>query len=222
MATPNPQIQLGGLARKLVLDGYLPEAKAVEAQNASIKEKIPFVTYVVSKNLAKGKDVAKAASEEFGVPVVDIDCLEIENDVVKLVSEKLIRKHNTLPIYKRGNRLFVAVSDPTNLQGLDEIKFQAGMGTEPILVEDNKLHRVIERALEASDTALSDLGDADLDDVDFADEDAVAAGGDVSDSDIDDTPVVRFVNKVLLDAINKGASDIHFEPYEKNYQTHLC
>ena len=221
MATPNPQIQLGGLARKLVQDGILAEAKAIDAQNASLKEKVPFVSYIVSKNLAKGKDVAKAASEEFGVPVVDIDTLEIESEVVKLVSEKLIRKHNTLPIFKRGNRLFVAVSDPTNLQGLDEIKFHAGMGTEPILVEDNKLNRVLERALEASDTTLSGLADADLDDVDFSDEDAINAAGDVSESEIDDTPVVRFVNKVLLDAINKGASDIHFEPYEKNYRVRL-
>ena len=217
MATPNPQIQLGGLARKLVLDGLLEEKKAIEAQNISIRDKVPFVNYVVSKNLVSGRHVAKAASEEFGVPVLDIETMEIDPEVVKLVSEKLIRKHNTLPIFKRGNRLFVAVSDPTNLQGLDEIKFHAGMGTEPILVEDNKLGRYIEKALEASDTSLSDLGDSDLDDVEFTDE-AAAAGPDVTTSDADDAPVVRFVNKVLLDAINKGASDIHLEPYEKNYR----
>jgi len=217
MATPNPQIQLGGLARKLVLDGLLDENKAIAAQNNAIKEKTPFVSYLVSKNLVSGRNVAKAASDEFGVPVLDIDSIEIDPEVVKLVNEKLIRKHNTLPIYKRGNRLFVAVSDPTNLQGLDEIKFQAGMGTEPILVEDNKLGRVLEKALEATDTSLSDLGDADLDDVEFADEEA-SAGPDVTASDTDDAPVVRFINKVLLDAINKGASDIHLEPYEKNYR----
>lgn len=217
MATPNPQIQLGGLARKLVLEGFLDEKKAIEAQNHAIREKTPFVTYLVSKNLVSGRNVAKAASDEFGVPVIDIDSLEIEPDVVKLVNEKLIRKHNTLPIFKRGNRLFVAVSDPTNLQGLDEIKFQAGMGTEPILVEENKLGRVLEKALEATDTSLADLGDADLDDVEFTDEEA-SAGPDVSTSDTDDAPVVRFINKVLLDAINKGASDIHLEPYEKNYR----
>ncbi len=221
MATPNPQIQLGGLARKLVLDGLIDEAKAIEVQKACIKDKTPFVSYVVSKNLIKGAEVAKAASEEFGVPLLDIDCLDIDPETVKLVSEKLIRKHNTLPIYKRGNRLYVAVSDPTNLQGLDEIKFHAGMGTEAVLVEDNKLIRTIEKTLEDTDTSLSDLGDADLDDVEFTDEDAASTSGDVSESDIDDTPVVRFVNKVLLDAINKGASDIHFEPYEKNYRVRL-
>jgi len=218
MATPNPQMQLGGLARKLVLDGHLQEAKAAEAQTTALKEKISFVTYLVSKNLVKGRVVAGAASEEFGVPVLDIDCIDIDPEVVKLVSEKLIRKHSTLPIFKRGSRLYVAVSDPTNLQGLDEIKFQAGMGTEPILVEDNKLLKNIDRALEASETSMADLGDTDLDDVEFADEDDLAGGSDVSESDADDTPIVRFVNKVLLDAINKGASDIHFEPYEKNYR----
>jgi type IV pilus assembly protein PilB len=222
MATPNPQIQLGGLARKLVLDGHLTEAKAAEAQSKSIQQKVPFVNYVVSNKLVEGRIVALSASEEFGVPVLDVDTLDIDPEVVKLVSEKLIRKHNTLPIYKRGSRLFVAVSDPTNLQGLDEIKFHAGMGTEPILVEDNKLLKTIEKALEASDTALSDLaGDADLDDVEFSDDDAMGGGPDVSESEVDDTPVVRFVNKVLLDAINKGASDIHFEPYEKSYRVRL-
>ena len=217
MATPNPQMQLGGLARKLVIDGLLAENKAIEAQNISLRDKIPFVSYLVSKNLVSGRDVAKAASEEFGVPVLDIESMEIDTDVVKLVSEKLIRKHSTLPIFKRGNRLFVAVSDPTNLQGLDEIKFHAGMGTEPVLVEENKLGRIIDKALEASDTSLSDLGDTDLDGVEFADEEA-ATGPEVTTSEADDAPVVRFVNKVLLDAINKGASDIHLEPYEKNYR----
>ncbi len=220
MATPNPQIQLGGLARKLVVDGLLPEPKALEAQKKAFETKIPFVNYLVSKNLVSGLNVAKAAANEFGVPVVDIASIELDPEVVKLVSEKLIRKHRTLPIYKRGSRLFVAVSDPTNLQGLDEIKFQAGMGTEAILVEDNKLTTVIEKAMEATDTVMSDLGDSDLDDLDFADEDT-AGGPEVSESDIDDTPVVRFINKVLLDAINKGASDIHFEPYEKNYRVRL-
>ncbi len=216
MATANPKVALSGLARKLVTSGLIPEAKAIAAHATALKEKTPFVNFIVSKNLVSGKDVASAASEEFGVPVLDIDTMDIDSDVVKIVSEKLIRKHRTLPIFKRGNRLFVAVSDPTNLQGLDEIKFHAGMGTEPILVEDNKLLKNIDKALEASETSLGDLGDTDLDDVEFLDDDD--GGPEVTESEADDTPVVRFVNKVLLDAINKGASDIHFEPYEKNYR----
>ena len=217
MATPNPKIQLNGLARKLVMDGLLEESKALDAQAQAVKDKTPLVHYLVSNNLVDGKKIAETAADEFGVPLLDIAAMEIDSEVVKLVSEKLIRKHSVLPIFKRGSRLFVAVSDPTLMQGLDEIKFHAGMGTDPILVEDNKLHRIIDKALEDSDS-LSDLGDdADLDDVEFSDEDDMA-GADVSESEADDTPVVRFVNKVLLDAINKGASDIHFEPYEKSYR----
>ena len=221
MATPNPQIQLGGLARKLVADGMLLETKALEAQKGAFDAKLAFVNYIVSKKLVSGLDVAKAASNEFGVPVVDIEAIELDPDVVKIVSEKLIRKHRTLPICKRGSRLFVAVSDPTNLQGLDEIKFHAGMGTEAILVEDDKLTRIIDKAIEAGDSVMTGLGDSDLDDVEFSDEDSAGIGPDVTESEIDDTPVVRFINKILLDAINKGASDIHFEPYEKSYRVRL-
>jgi len=218
MATPGVKIQFGGLARKLVQDGLLTDSQAAEAFEKAKKKKIPFVTQLVESQVLDSHTIAHTAAEEFGVPLLDIDAVDIEPDTVKLVKENLIRKHHSLPLYKRGNRLFVAVSDPTNLQALDEIKFHVGMTTEPILVLEDKLDRAIEKALEAADTTLSELGDADLDDVDFVDEDAVAADNEVSEADVDDTPVVRFINKVLLDAINKGASDIHFEPYEKTYR----
>jgi len=217
MATPNATIQLGGLARKIVQDGLLDENTAIEAQAAALKAKIPFVSYVVGKDLAKSADIATAASTEFGVPIVNIDAIEIEPDVLKLVKENLVRKHNTLPLFKRGNRLFIAVSDPTLLQSIDEVKFHVGMSTEAILVEEDKLQRVINTSMASNDTSLSDLADGDYDDLDYVDEDAPISD-DSSDSEVDDAPVVRFVNKVLLDAINKGASDIHFEPYEKNYR----
>lgn len=217
MATPNAKIQLGGLARKIVQDGLIGENEAVEAQAASIKEKIPFVSYVVKKNMVKSADIASAASTEFGVPIVNIEAVDIEPEVLKLVKESLVRKHNTLPLFKRGNRLFIAVSDPTLLQAIDEVKFHVGMSTEAILVEEDKLQRAINAAMESNDTSLSELSDGDYDDLDYVDEDADITD-DSTDSDVDDAPVVRFVNKVLLDAINKGASDIHFEPYEKTYR----
>ena len=217
MATPNAKIQLGGLARKIVQDGLLDEDKAIEAQAAAIEAKIPFVSYVVSKDLAKSADIAASASAEFGVPIVNIDAIDIEADVIKLVKESLVRKHNTLPLFKRGNRLFIAVSDPTLLQSIDEVKFHVGMSTEAILVEEDKLQRVINNSMADNDTTLADLSDGDYDDLDYVDEDTDISD-DSTDSDVDDAPVVRFVNKVLLDAINKGASDIHFEPYEKNYR----
>ena len=216
MATPATQVHLGGLARRLIADGLLDDEQALKAQQAANKEKQPFVTHLVSKKIVDSQAIAQSAAEEFGVPLFDIDSINIEPDTVKLVEESLIRKHRSLPIFKRGNRLYIAVSDPTNLQALDEIKFHVGIPTEPILVLDDKLGRIIDKAMEENDTSLSDLGDADLDDVEFADEEEDT--GAVTESEADDTPVVRFINKVLLDAINKGASDIHFEPYEKSYR----
>jgi len=217
MATPNAQIQLGGLARKIVQDGLLEEELAIAAQAAAAKEKIPFVSYVVSKSMADSTEIATSASNEFGVPILNIEAIEIEPDVIKLVKESLVRKHNALPLFKRGNRLYIAISDPTQLQAIDEVKFHVGISTEAILVEEDKLQVAINKAMEDSDTSLSELADGDYDDLDYADEE-IENDESSSDSDIDDAPVVRFVNKVLLDAINKGASDIHFEPYEKNYR----
>jgi len=144
--------------------------------------------------------------------------MELENLPTSLVDEKLIRQHHALPLFKRGNRLFVAVSDPTNLQALDEIKFHTGISTEAILVEEDKLGKAIDKALDSADTSMTDLLDEDLDNLKITSGDDENRKDDSMDPDIDDTPVVRFVNKVLLDAINKGASDIHIEPYEKSFR----
>ena len=219
MAIAAAVTQLSGLARKLVEDGVIDQAKALSAQAAATKKKMPFVGFLVENKIADAKKIAHSASEEFGVPLVDFNVIDIDPEVVKLVKEKLIRQHHTIPLFKRGNRLFVAVSDPTNLQALDEIKFHVGMTTEAVLACDDHLAAFIEKNLAEGGESLSDLvgGDSDLDDVEFVDEEA-AADDKGSDSEVDDTPVVRFVNKVLLDAINKGASDIHFEPYEKSYR----
>ncbi|MGE0080927.1 MAG: type IV-A pilus assembly ATPase PilB [Thiohalomonadaceae bacterium] len=220
MATPSTKVPLSGLARRLIRDGLLSEQDAEKAQELSNKKKIPFVTWLVENQLGTPRDIANAAAQEFGVPLLDINAFEIDREVVKLVDEKLVRGHHALPLYKRGNRLFVAVSDPTNLAALDEIKFHVGANTEAILVEEDKLTRTIEKALEGADAGLSGFQDSDLDDLDISaeEEDGGRPGVDAAESEVDDTPVVRFVNKVLLDAINKGASDIHFEPYEKTYR----
>jgi len=217
MATTKLNVSLSGLARKLVNEGLLTEDDAVKASEESRKQKTPFVTYVVGKNQVKPRDLAMAASQEFGVPVFDLDAMEVDSDVTKMVEEKLIRQHHALPLFKRGNRMFVAVSDPTNLVALDEIRFHVSAHTEAVLVEEDKLARTIDKAMEAHDTSMADLGDASLDDLDISaeDEETESEEGGV---EIDDAPVVRFVNKILLDAINKGASDIHFEPYEKRFR----
>ncbi len=216
MAVSTEGVHLGGLARKLVVDGVIEEEIATKAFEAALSEQVPFVSHVVAKGLADPTKIAHVASDEFGAVLMDISSMELERDVTRLVDEKLIRKHHVLPIYKRGNRLFMAVSDPTNLQALDEIKFATGSNVESILVEENKLASAIDTALEDADTSMGMGDDDDLDDLEGLEVgDEADPGDDMSAQEIDDAPVVKFVNKMLLDAMKKGASDIHFEPYEK-------
>jgi len=213
----SPKINLTGLARRLVLDSLIEEAAAQEHFQKALQKKQPFVAYLVENKIVPSSAIALSAAQEFGVPLLDINALELDMDTVKLVKEDLLKKHRTLPIFKRGKRLYVAVSDPTNLQALDEIKFAAGINTEAILVEEDKLAKSIDKALESMEEKLGDMGDEELDNLEgleVADDKEQKS----DDSEVDDAPVVRFVNKVLLDAIKRGASDLHFEPYEKFYR----
>ena len=166
------------------------------------------------------RDIANSASEEFGTPLFDITTLDPDVIPKNLVDEKLIRTNHAIPIFHRGNRLFVAVSDPTNRQGLDEIKFQTGITTEEILVEENRLAGFIESFLDSQEgTGFGDLGDEDLDlDLEAVDETGHGPDDEDEGSAADDTPVVRFINKMLMDAIKEGSSDLHFEPFEKSYR----
>jgi len=216
------EIRLNGLPRKLVIDGLLKEDAAINALKASLKEKVSFTNYLVSNNILSATKIAMEASKEFGLPVFDLDAIDPETIPRDVVDDKLIQKHHALPLYKRGGRLYIGISDPTNLAAIDDIKFQTGVNTEAVLVEENKLSKMVEKLLEEQEDAMNDMmdGDEDLDDLDFADPDAEKKDEDTG-SEIDDTPVVRFINKILLDAIKKGASDIHFEPYEKTYRVRL-
>ena len=217
MVTTKPTIKLSGLAHRLVRDGLLSDEQAQLAFDAALKKRVPFVTYLVENDILDSLAIAHAASQEFGVPLFDLDVLDMSFLPTKLVDEKLVRTHHALPLFKRGKRLFLGVSDPTNLHGLDEIKFHTGLATEAVVVEEKKLTLYIEQAMQASDTSMSDLLDTDLDNLDITIDDGEERQDD-GDLDIDEAPVVRFVNKVLLDAINSSASDIHFEPYEKNFR----
>lgn len=218
MAVTNNKIPLSGLARKLVLDGLLEEEAAINAHQEAQQNKIPLVTYLVDNKLAPSDKIALAAAQEFGVPLVDIDNFELDPDTIKLLKEDLIKKHHALPLLKRGNRLNIALSDPTNLMALDEIKFAVGMTTDAVLVEEDKLRKAIDKFLEDADGGLGDMDDDEFDDLDDLEVAEENTGKEEDDSDVDDAPVVRFINKVLLDAIKKGASDLHFEPYEKFYR----
>ncbi len=220
MATANPANSLSGLALRLVRDGLLSAGDAERLQNEAATRKIPFVSQLVESKKLGSAVIARAASEEFGIPLFEITSLELETAPIKLVDEKIIRRHRALPIFKRGSKLFVAIADPTNLQALDEIKFHTGLGAEPILVEEAKLGMAIDKCLEAADTTLLDLaGSDDLEALDISsDEDSKAKSAAGDEGDVNDAPIVKFVNKVLMDAINHGASDIHIEPYEKSYR----
>ncbi len=219
MATPASKLPLSGLARSLVKEGLLSEADAQVHYEESLKKRMPIVRFLVANKILDSLSLAKTISKEFGLPLFDLNAIALGSLPIKVVNEKLIRQHHVLPLLKRGNRLFLAVSDPTCFQALDEIKFNTRLSTESIVVEDDKLTHAIENALEAADTSMKDLMDADLDNLQVTGgEEDELRGGDVDTSEIDDAPIVRFVNKILLDAIKKGASDIHVEPYEKFFR----
>jgi type IV pilus assembly protein PilB len=221
-ATSVAKIALQGLPQRLISDGLVDEGVMQEAIGNAKEGRMPLVSYLVAQGLADPREIAIAASQEFGTSLLDLDSLQPDLDIVRLVSEKLIAKHRVLPIVKRGKRLFVAVADPTNLHAVDEIKFQTGLSVEAIVVEEDKLQIAVAKALEAVDTHMPAFADDDfeLDGLDTEGEDG--SGGEVvTRDDVEEAPIVRFVNKVMLDAIKKGASDIHFEPYEKVYRVRL-
>jgi type IV pilus assembly protein PilB len=209
---------LGGLPQRLVQDGLVEEAAMQAAINDARDRKTSVVTQLVIRGAANARDIAIAAANEFGVPLIDLDAVAIDLDTIKLAGDKLLAKHRVLPLFRRGKRLFVAVSDPTILGAIDEIKFATGMSVEAIVVEDDKLQKTLDKAIEQADTSMPNLGDDEGVDL----ENLEVSGGDQEleddSSDIEDAPIVRFVNKVLLDAIRRGASDVHFEPYEKIYR----
>lgn len=210
---------LGGLPQRLVQDGLIDEATMMDAMASAKEKRVSVVTQLVNSGAANAREIAIAASHEFGVPLLDLDSVNLDLDTVKLVSDKLLNKHRVLPLLKRGKRLFLAVSDPTNLHAIDEIKFATGLGIDAIVVEDNKLQQAVTKAIEQVDTSMPNMAedDFDLENLEVtAGEDELQEG--VTRDDVEDAPIVRFVNKILLDAIKKGASDIHFEPYEKTFR----
>ena len=218
MAIQEKRGALSGLARKLVAEGLLSEENAHTASGEAQATRTPLVRHLVERGHVDGDSLAHLASEEFGVPFLDISSLIVDPETTKLVSRELIQKHEALPLYKRGQQVFIGIADPTDLQALNEIKFHLGSGTvEAIVVEWKKLSAALDKALDESDHSLGDFDTGGLEDFDD-----IEVGGEEQDSsediEIDDAPVVRFVNKCLVDAIKKGASDLHFEPYEKSYR----
>ncbi|HET7796769.1 type IV-A pilus assembly ATPase PilB [Nevskia sp.] len=216
----NPPITtfIGGLPRRLISDGLLTEDQARDAQNKAAKSGSHFVSVVVESKMVSAARLAEIASIEFGTPLLDLNAITVDAAIAREVNEKLMRKHHVLPVYKRDRKLFVALSDPTRLQSLDEVKFATGYLVEGILVEEDKLVKAIETAITAVQATALSGGDEDLENLEIEGGET-DPGADAGTNDgTDDAPIIRYVNKVLIDAINRGASDIHFEPYEKKYR----
>ncbi|HET6552830.1 MAG TPA: type IV-A pilus assembly ATPase PilB [Dyella sp.] len=212
---------LTGMARRLVSEDVLPEADVRKAVADSLQHKASLSAWLLDHNLVDSARLTRIASDEFGMPMMDVGALVPANMPVNLISEALINKHRALPLFKRGKRLFVGIADPMQSHALDEIKFHSNCMVEPILVERGQLQRVIETVLNVMSNSVPDMGGGDLDELalEGGDDEAESTGIDATAND--DAPVVKFVNKILVDAIKRGASDIHFEPFETQYRVRL-
>ncbi|MGP5645790.1 type IV-A pilus assembly ATPase PilB [Psychrobacter celer] len=208
----------GGLAQQLISEGIVSEANMKTAQTESQQQQIGLVSYLVDNKLADAYHLAQMLSQAFGDPLFDLDALSLDVIPKDLVDEKIVRKFNALPLFKRGQRLFVALSDPTRIDAIDAIAFNSRLSIETVVVEEDKLKKRIEALYADSMQSFDSFSDSDLN-VGFEEGDDAADEGETKLSDsVDEAPVVKFVNKMLVDAIRMGASDLHFEPYEKTYR----
>ncbi|WP_345878253.1 type IV-A pilus assembly ATPase PilB [Shewanella algae] len=206
-----------GLSTLFIRKGLLTESQLTEAVKQSQKNKQTLVTTLVTSKLLSARTIAELCYEEYGTPLLDLNEFDLSSIPEEFLNKKLIDKHRCLPLFKRGNRLYIATSDPTNIAALEDFQFSAGLHAEAILVEEDKLSKALEKVLE------EDLSSLDLNGLD----EESLAGIEVTDTDKrqqeegeskDDAPIVIYINKILTDAIRKGASDLHFEPYEKRYR----
>src|SRR5215510_8974012 len=216
MVVTATQSQLSGLGRAMVQKGLLAEREAEQLQARANEAGVTFVEELISGKRFGEAEVAEFAAQTFGFPLIDLGAFEPDHFPVKFIDAKARQGRRALPLYQRGNRLFVAISDPTNRAAIDQIKFQTGLHIEPVVVEGTKLGAAIGKLLTAAGVNLKELADEEMTaDLTEADSEPQV---EVPTVEIDDAPVVRYIQKILLDAIHSGASDIHFEPYEKVYR----
>ena len=216
-ASPEP---LTGLARRLLREGIVGLDALNEAVRASREQSTSLVACLVSTGCGDPARIAVAAAREFGVPALDLDAVEPSPESSTLISAELLKQHRVLPLMRRGRRVFVGIADPTNLKALDDIEFQTSLRPEPVVVEYDKLEALIggSAGTEKASAAAFDFTDFDLDGLQLVEDDKDT---DPVNADVDDAPVVRFVNRIMLDCVNRGASDIHFEPYERTYRIRM-
>jgi type IV pilus assembly protein PilB len=217
MATHAATRNISGLARALAQHGVMSEQEAEALQVQSQSSGVSFVEQVLSGKRLSAHQLAVFASRAFGVPLLDLAGFDFDQINREYFDTRIAQARRVLPLHKRGNRLYVATSDPANLQALDEVRFKTNLVVEPVVVEDDKLAQAIAKIVESTGTTLKEM--AALEDIEIALEAGSAqSAGDEDSSEVEDAPVVRYIQKVLIDAITSGASDIHFEPYEKFYR----
>lgn len=209
---------LESIARRLTQEKVLDVQTALTLQEEASQHELSFLQYASSHNKVPNNDLALAAAREFGMSFIDLATFDREHLPKDLVSDQLIRHHMAMPLFRRGSKLFLAIANPTNLAAVDEIQFQTGLNTEAILVAYDQLKAMIENYLEGDEEALAKLEEDELDSLEISEEDDSAALAAESTSNTDDAPIVKFVNKILLDAIKLGSSDIHLEPYERKFR----
>ena len=203
-----------GLIKSLINKGFIDETDTPELISQAKKEKISVLSYILSRQLVDNCSVAMIAVEEFGLPFLDLDVIDIQQLPLSELTDSLIREHQVLPLFKRNNTLFIALSDPTNSHTLNQIKFHTRQQTEIIIVEDNKLNTTIQLCLDAQETTIADILDENISIIEEEEPLPTPQNQIENSSEIDDAPIVRFVKQIMVDAIKKGASDIHVEPYE--------
>ncbi|MCE5182642.1 MAG: type IV-A pilus assembly ATPase PilB [Betaproteobacteria bacterium] len=219
MASATSSTKLSGLANALVQNSLLQEADADAIQSQAAINEISFIAQLARSKKMTSREVAEFAARTFGFPLLDLAAIDADTLPNDILDSKLIKSRHVLALQKRGNRLSIAVSDPADLRALDDVRFNTGLTVEPVVVEEDKLDKLIEKIIEATDTSLQNLAGDDSD-LEFAETDVETdmRKDEAADAEVDDAPVVRFLQKILLDAINAGVSDIHFEPYEKYYR----
>lgn len=212
---------LTALVRILFRNGLIKQDKLPEYIARAKQEGQGLINFLAQQKTINANHMAQLAAYEFGTPLFDVSALDLKSAPISLVKEHLIRTHQVLPLRKQGNKLYLAVADPSNLRTIEDIKFHTGLNIEPIVASAVQLYTTIDKALESANEAFDDLIEEELDNIDISAEEVPSATDTQSGDSADDAPIVRFINKILLDSIKKGASDIHFEPYEQEYRVRV-
>ncbi|WP_220720291.1 type IV-A pilus assembly ATPase PilB [Agarivorans litoreus] len=208
---------LNGLASSLAVSFPDKEQQLVELYKRSVQEQAAFTTVLVENKLISSRELADFCEAQFGIPLLDLDAIELSEIPQNFLNEKLIFKHHVLPVYSQNQTLYVAMADPSNVTALEDFGFSFGLHVEALLVEENKLTKAIQSLVsDGSDLELGDITDDDISDLEVSEENSRL--DEKQNSKEDDAPIVVYINKILMDSIRRGASDLHFEPYEHKYR----